>query len=165
MEDPDSPVGDLIRALALSPHPEGGWYRELWRSPEKIVWRGTEREAVTDILFLLEQGQYSRFHRIAPEEIWHFHSGSPLRLVCVSEQDGWVETMLGPDPRLGHYPLSVVPGGVWPAAAPLGGWSLVSCTVAPAFSFADFQMPDTEALCNLLPDWAERLRSFPEPPR
>jgi len=159
-----APVNELIHRLGLAPHPEGGWYRELWRSPEKVVWRGVEREAFTGILFLLEEGQYSRFHRIAPEEIWHFHSGAPLRLVCLTEETGWREAVLGPDPLVGHCPFFVVPGGGWQAAASLGGWSLVSCTVVPAFSFSDFQMPDTEALCGLLPDWAERIRTFPGHP-
>ncbi|HEX7277154.1 MAG TPA: cupin domain-containing protein [Acidimicrobiales bacterium] len=112
---------DVIRELGLAPHPEGGWYRETWRE-----------EAVTAIYFLLREGERSHWHRVDATEIWHFYAGDPLELAVGSAAAGQV---LGPD-----HPQHVVPAGEWQAARSLGRWSLVGCTVSPAFRFEGFEL-------------------------
>ncbi len=117
---------DVIRDLGLAPHPEGGWYRETWREA-----------AVTAIYFLLRAGERSHWHRVDATEIWHFYAGDPLEL-SVGSTDR--PPRLGPDVTAGHRPQHVVPAGEWQAAHSLGRWSLVGCTVSPAFRFAGFEL-------------------------
>jgi uncharacterized protein len=126
----------LIRQFNLSPHPEGGFYREIFRSDQQ-VWSTTaaaDRSAATHIYFLLPRRQKSRFHRVIHDEIWHIYQGDPLRLI---QFDGIrvTETLIGtgcPDF------FAVVPAGVWQAAATSGAYTLAGCTVAPGFDFTDF---------------------------
>jgi len=130
MED----AGGIIRALALAPHPEGGWYRETWRDRS-----GAGRGAASSILFLLEKGQRSHWHRIDAAEIWLFHAGGPLRLSMA--QDGELtEQRLGPDVLGGDLLQALVPARRWQSAEPLGAWTLVACVVAPAFEFEGFEL-------------------------
>jgi hypothetical protein len=139
----------LVRQLSLRPHPEGGWYAEVFRSRDRVTpadGRG-ERAALTSIYFLLAEGQCSRWHRVASDEVWHFYEGQPLELLTV---DGAFErlerTILGPhaaDP--GHdsavtRPTHAVPAGYWQAVRPTGDYALVGCSVGPGFDFADFAM-------------------------
>jgi uncharacterized protein len=130
---------ELIAALELTPHPEGGWYRELHRSKEVISTARGPRAALTSIYYLLESPQFSRWHVVASDEIWHYHAGSPLELVSYSP--GGREVMsraLGahlPD----QQPIGAVRAGDWQAARSLGAWTLVSCDVGPGFDFEDFQ--------------------------
>ena len=127
----------IIRALDLAPHPEGGYFRETFRSAAPD--RG--RPAQSAIIYLLAAGQRSHWHRVTDaDEIWHFHGGSPL-ILCRSRDGRKVErSRLGADILNGERPQIVVPAGVWQAASPLGAWSLVGCTVAPAFDFAGFEL-------------------------
>ena len=120
----------LIRALDLQPHPEGGWYRETWRSdaPEG------ERGAATAILFLLEQGQGSHWHKVDATEIWLFHAGSPLLLHTAASDTGPARSIrLGPDVLAGEHPQWRVEPDEWQSAEADRGWALVSCIVSPAF--------------------------------
>lgn len=110
---------DVIRDLGLAPHPEGGWYRETWREP-----------ATTAIYYLLKAGERSRWHRIDRTEIWHHYRGDPLEL-----RQAAASVVLGPD-----HPQHVVPAGEWQSAVSLGRWTLVGCTVSPAFDFAGFEL-------------------------
>lgn len=131
----------IIRALGLKPHPEGGWFRETWRANAGAG----ERVAGTAIYYLLEKGQRSHWHRVDATEIWHFHAGAPLRL-SLSPDGTDAETLtLGPDIEEGARPQAIVPSGCWQAAESLGAWTLVSCTVSPAFEFAGFELAP--------PDW------------
>lgn len=131
---------DIIAELQLEPHPEGGWYRETYRAEVT----GIGRAASTAIYYLLKAGERSHWHRVKDaDEIWNWHSGSPLRLLISA--DGQTETAirLGADLSAGEQPQAVVPKGVWQAAEPIDGWCLVSCIVAPGFSFDGFEMaPD-----------------------
>ncbi len=121
----------MIEALALAPHPEGGHYRETWRdSPEDGA-----RGAGTAILFLLESGQRSHWHRVDAAELWIWQAGAPLRL----EMPGQSLT-LGPDLAAGQVLQGIVPKDFWQAAETLGAWTLVTCTVSPAFAFAGFTL-------------------------
>jgi uncharacterized protein len=122
-------VQDLIRDLGLAPHPEGGFYREVHRSPTPPG----VRPASTAIYFLLVHGQASRWHRVDAEEAWHHYEGDPLELLW--EDGTLVRAELGPDRR-----LAVVPAHAWQAARPLGNYALLGCTVAPGFEFSGFSM-------------------------
>jgi predicted cupin superfamily sugar epimerase len=127
----------LIAVLALRPHPEGGWYRETWRTPAPPGGRG----AATAILFLLEHGQRSHWHKVDADEIWLFHAGSALRLETAAGDAGSVEQVrLGPDPFAGDAPQLVIPAGHWQAAEADRGWALVSCVVSPTFAFEGFTL-------------------------
>ena len=127
----------LIRALDLQPHPEGGWYRETWRAEAA---EGT-RAAATAILFLLEQGQRSHWHKVDASELWLFHAGSPLRLHAAAGDEGPArEIRLGPDVLAGEQPQWRIEPHEWQSAEADRGWALVSCIVSPAFEFAGFTL-------------------------
>ena len=127
----------LIRALDLQPHPEGGWYRETWRAEAP----GGERASATAILFLLEQGQSSHWHKVDAAELWLFHAGSPLLLRTAAGDSGPVrETRLGGDVLAGEQPQHRVAPDQWQSAEAREGWTLVSCIVSPAFEFAGFTL-------------------------
>ncbi len=128
-------AADVIRALHLKPHPEGGHYRETFRDTKQV----NGRAASTAILFLLARGEKSHWHRIDAVEVWHFHAGSALELKIV---DGAKEAMirLGADVHNDETPQAVVPANAWQAAESLGDWSLVGCTVSPGFEFSGFEM-------------------------
>lgn len=137
-----SRADELIQQLELLPHPEGGYYREIYRS--EISVRAFEpqqsRSAVTSILFLLKQGQFSCLHRIDADEIWHFYEGDPLELIWGSlDGDPFQQRQMG---RVGEgrSPVIVVPAMAWQAARSLGEFTLVGCTVSPGFEFRQFQM-------------------------
>jgi predicted cupin superfamily sugar epimerase len=132
----------LIDALDLMPHPEGGWYRETWRADAPAG----ERAAATAILFLLEEGQRSHWHKVDATELWLFHAGSALRLETVASDEGPVRTArLGPDAIAGDRPQVRIAPGEWQAATADRGWALVSCIVSPGFEFAGFTLAP--------PDW------------
>jgi predicted cupin superfamily sugar epimerase len=120
---------DVIAALELERHPEGGWYREMWREP-----------ASTAIYYLLKAGERSQWHRVDATEIWHYYAGSPMGLATSPDGQQGAHHVLGSDLAAGQRPQAVVPAGVWQAARPRGEWSLVGCTVAPAFRFEGFEL-------------------------
>jgi predicted cupin superfamily sugar epimerase len=130
----------LIRDLALQPHPEGGHFLEVCRSA-----------AVTTIYFLLVSGEVSRWHRVRSEEIWHFYEGSPLELLQLTPAGGDLERIvLGPFGDQ-QRPVHCVPSNHWQAARSRGAYTLVGCTVAPAFQFADFALlKDSPALAETI---------------
>lgn len=125
----------LIDRLGLAPHPEGGWFRETWRDRPADGGRG----AGTSILFLLARGERSHWHRVDATEVWHFHAGSPLELAVADGEHHEVVT-LGSDPDAGCEPQGVVPARAWQAARTTGEWTLVGCTVSPAFEFEGFEL-------------------------
>lgn len=131
-------AADLIESLRLSPHPEGGWYRETWRA-EPV---GDARESGTAILFLLEEGQRSHWHRVDATEIWLWHAGSPLHLrTAAAGAPGTMrEIRLGGEVTLGEVPQHVIAPNLWQAAEADRGWALVSCVVSPAFRFEGFTL-------------------------
>ncbi len=137
----DDRAAHLINALDLRPHPEGGHYREVYRSPDRVTTgsRG-ERPAVTTIYFLLTAGEYSSWHVVLSDEIWHYYEGDPLELLILEPETLEVTRVtLGPfEP--GREPVHVVPAGQWQAARPTAGYTLVGCSVGPGFEFADFRL-------------------------
>ena len=127
---------EAIAALGLAPHPEGGFYRETYRDRPNDGSRG----AITSIYYLLRTSERSHWHRVDAAEIWLFHAGAPLAL-SLSDDGRSVRTVrLGTDVAAGEAPQAVVPPGCWQAAESLGAWTLVGCTVAPAFEFAGFEL-------------------------
>jgi predicted cupin superfamily sugar epimerase len=155
----DDRAAELIRTLELVPHPEGGYYREILRSGQSVEpadGRGP-RAALTGIYFLLTTGAVSRWHRVRSDETWHFCEGAPLELWQMQRMPPSLHrTRLGPL-AADQQPVRCVPAGCWQAARSLGGYTLVSCTVAPGFEFADFELlSDRDDLA------AELRRSQPE---
>jgi predicted cupin superfamily sugar epimerase len=129
-------AADIIRALNMQRHPEGGWYTETFRDEQ-----GSTRGHSTAIYYLLEKGDRSHWHRVRDAaEIWHYYAGDTLKL-SISADGVACETFdLGPDLLTGARPQIVVPANVWQSAEPTGEWTLVGCTVAPGFVFESFEM-------------------------
>jgi len=127
-------AADLIARLKLQPHPEGGWYRETWRSEAT---QADGRASATAILFLLEAGQRSHWHRVDAEEVWIFQAGAALKLRTAQGSDV-TETRLGPGP--GQSPQHVVRKNEWQSADADRGWALVACVVSPGFRFEGFEL-------------------------
>lgn len=162
---PDSPEAwrTLVAALDLQPHPEGGYYREVFRSDLGVPFRGDTRSAGTSIYYLLAQGAWSAWHRIDADETWYFHAGGPLALHVLSPDGGLVTHRLG-DP-LRH------PGAVFQAVVPAGRWfaaelihpeafALVGCAVAPGFEFSGFRLAGAADMAPAMRrhgDWIGRL--------
>jgi hypothetical protein len=129
----------IIQRLNLSPHPEGGFYRETFRHRPEDGGRG----AMTVIYYLLREGEFSAWHRVDATEVWHYCAGGPLRLHISEDGDTKRSLTLGANFGAGHHGHAVVPENAWQAAESLGPWTLVGCTVAPAFQFEGFEMaPD-----------------------
>jgi uncharacterized protein len=155
-------VEDLVRDLGLRPHPEGGYYRETYRSTTQV---GGGRSAATMIYFLLPAGHVSRLHRIDADEGWHHYLGGALEvyeLDAAGPGATALVTRLGKDLSRGEVPQHLVPAGRWFGAAPVAGapYALVGCTVAPGFEFARFELGTRAALLARFPaaaDLVERL--------
>ena len=123
---------ELIATLGLQPHPEGGWFRQVFKSDERVVRVSdhANRAALTTIYFLLVEGTFSAWHRVQSDEVWHWYEGEPLELLTRTSS-----TTLDANQR-----VHVVRAGEWQAARPLGAYALVGCTVGPGFEFDDFEM-------------------------
>jgi uncharacterized protein len=136
-------AAEMIRALDLKPHPEGGHYRQTFQDTRTDA---SGRAASTAIYFLLARGERSHWHRVDAVEIWHYYAGAPLVLEMAADDNGPIRRLkLGPDIAMGERPQGVVPTGHWQAAESIGDWTLVGCTVAPGFQFSGFEMAP--------PDW------------
>jgi predicted cupin superfamily sugar epimerase len=141
LRDPTLSADRVVAALGLQPHPEGGFFRETWRDMPSDGSRG----AGTAILFLLALDQFSHWHKVDAAELWIWQAGAPLVLSISPNGHDASAHYLGPDLAAGESLQFVVPVGQWQAAASRGAWSLVTCTVSPAFEFAGFEMAP--------PDW------------
>ena len=155
----DPVAARLVAQLQLSPHPEGGFYRETFRAPLVLdaLPRGA-RAAHTAIYFLLAAGTFSALHRVSSDEVWHHYDGDPVELHLLDAAGKHRIEVLGRDLDRGERPQHVVPAGVWQAAVPRGSrYALCGCTVAPGFEFADFEMPPHAALLQQYPQHGELL--------
>ncbi|WP_428407133.1 cupin domain-containing protein [Hyphococcus sp.] len=133
---------EIIVALNLSAHPEGGWFKETWRADAN----NGERAGGTAIYYLLKAGERSHWHRVDATEIWHYYAGAPLKLSISEDGRRQEDLILGPDLSAGEAPQLIVPPHAWQAAESLGDFTLVGCTVSPAFEFSGFEMaPDNWA--------------------
>ncbi len=155
---------DLIESLQLEPHPEGGFYREIYRSAAIVQPAGSPaaRSAVTTIYFLLTEGSHSRWHRVTSDEIWHLYEGGPLELMVTDPGIDHARSVVLQPAGRDIGPVHVVPANHWQAAAPLGAFALVGCTVAPGFEFSDFaflrdQAGAADRLTRLEARWARLL--------
>jgi uncharacterized protein len=152
-------AAEWIAALHLSPHPEGGFFRETYRAAETITADhlpkrfGGARAFSTAIYFLLPGDQISAFHRIKSDEVWHFYAGGALTLALIHPDGRLEEHRLGPDPGCGERFQVLVPAGCWYGASvnDPDSYALVGGTVAPGFDFADFELADRQALLARFP--------------
>lgn len=151
-----------IRSLQLLPHPEGGYYRETYRSASTLATANGERNVSTGIYFLLEAGNFSAFHRIRSDEMWHFYAGDVLEVIEIDAAGKLTVTAVGNTVEHGAVFQYVVKAGNWFASRVKAGgaFSLVGCTVAPGFDFADFEMPSRETLLHLFPQHAEMITAL-----
>jgi uncharacterized protein len=132
-------AGEVIKTLNLTPHPEGGWYRQTWVEERK----DGQRPSGTAIYYLLEAGQRSHWHKVDAVEIWHFHAGAPLcLLISKTDQGPATQITLGPDIHINQRPQAIVPKHFWQSAHSTGAWTLTGCTVSPGFRFAGFELAD-----------------------
>jgi uncharacterized protein len=129
-------ANEVIRRLALQPHPEGGMFVETWRAPAEPG----ARASGTAIYFLLRARERSHWHRVDATEIWHFYAGDALELQTSPDGRAIRTRVLGPDLTAEQAPQLVVAPGHWQAARSLGAWSLVGCTVSPGFEFSGFEL-------------------------
>ncbi|MEL7060416.1 MAG: cupin domain-containing protein [Acidobacteriota bacterium] len=165
----DARADQLIAELGLKPHPEGGHFREIFRSARQVSPSGDRgtRSALTVIFFLLRAGEVSRLHRVVSDEAWHFQEGDPLDLQWwLSEDDRVERRRLGPVAvEREDRPTAVVPAGAWQGARTTGRFTLVACTVGPGFDFEDFELIDAAgALASTLRTRHPELRPFLEAP-
>jgi len=153
---------DIIQKLGLLPHPEGGFYKETYRSGQLIENNQHKtRNISTAIYFLLEADNRSSFHRIQSDELWFFHQGDALEIVFI--QDGKLNTIiLGNRFEEGEVPQATVPANTWFASGVKNstGFALVSCTVAPGFDFADFELAKRAELTQEFPHLKETIEKF-----
>jgi len=154
-----SRADDLVRELKLAPHPEGGFYRELFRSRRMVRTDDgrSERWAVTTIFYLLRGADVNKWHRVASDEIWHWYEGAPLELHLLDPQITRARTELVGPVGEAQAPVRAVPAGCWQAVRCTGEYTLAGCTVAPGFEFSDFR------LLREFPDLSAQLTAaFPE---
>lgn len=146
---------DFIRKYNLQPHPEGGYFREIYRSPGEIEFESLprsyngKRNYLTSIYFLLKAGQVSKLHRLKSDEIWYYHAGDPLEIHVIDAGKNYHSLLLGLNSEAAEAPQAVIPGNCWFGAELKEqgcGYSFVSCAVAPGFDFADFELGRKEEL-------------------
>ena len=159
-------IDSIIQSYKMLPHPEGGFYKESYRSD--LLLEGDSlsngmngrRNCSTAILFLLVENSFSAFHRIKSDEVWHFYDGDPVD-IHVIESNGLNRMIkLGKNPLQNEVFQAVVPAGAWFASKTAGVYSLVGCTVAPGFDFADFELAKAELLAAEFPDHRKLIFSF-----
>ncbi|HOW84279.1 MAG TPA: cupin domain-containing protein [Spirochaetota bacterium] len=155
-----------VRILGLAKHPEGGYFSETYRSAETVAAGhlparfGGDRCFSTAIYYLLAGDDFSSLHRIASDETWHFYRGSPLAIHCLGADTGYRKIILGDDPGRGQSLQATVPAGAWFGAEvnDKNSFSLVGCTVAPGFDFADFEEGKSDELSLMFPEHAGLIR-------
>lgn len=164
-------IEEIIKELDLKPHPEGGYFKETYRSKGEINVDsldsdyGGRRNYSTCIYFLLTSETFSAFHKIRQDEIWHFYDGSPIQLHTISETGNHAEFVIGRDFAHGQVPQLVVPGNHWFAAKVINGneYSLVGCTVSPGFDYNDFDLPRREELIAKFPEHQRIITELTHP--
>lgn len=148
-----------INKLSLQAHPEGGFYKEVFRSDIEVMaaYNDKPKQAITSIYYLLEGNDYSGFHRLKSDEIWYFHKGAPLH-IHVLDNTGLLHSIELSDLEAGNLSV-VIPAGLWFAAEipSKQGFCLASCAVAPGFDFAEFEMAKMDALCGDYPQYSDLI--------
>ncbi|MCA0932383.1 cupin domain-containing protein [Lutimonas saemankumensis] len=155
-------IENILRELELLPHPEGGFYKETYRSDNSIEPYAlpgsykSSRNFCTAIYFLLTSDNFSAFHKIKQDEIWHFYGGSAISLHIITKEGAYEKHLIGADISKGEVPQFVVKGGDWFASEieARDSFGLAGCTVSPGFDFEDFEMADRQDLIERYPDHA-----------
>jgi len=156
-------IEEIIEKFDLSPHPEGGYFKETYRSSGEIdknslpqSYQGN-RNYATCIYFLLTSDTFSAFHKIKQDEIWHFYAGAPIKLYIISEEGVYSEQIIGTNFSEGQIPQFVVPGNHWFAAKTItnNDYSFAGCSVSPGFDFKDFELPGRKELIAKFPEHKE----------
>ena len=164
----DDTIAAIVKRFDLEPHPEGGYFREVYRSSVTVdhpaIPAGADslRRGGSLIYFLLGHGDFSAFHRVRwTDEIWHLYAGGPIELHLIEPSGAYTQRILASDLKSGE-PTTVVPAGWWQAARPALNcrWALGGCSVAPAFDFADFEMPPGASLIERYPDHARIIEAL-----
>jgi uncharacterized protein len=161
-------IDEIVAHYQMLPHPEGGYYKETYRSAEWIHQYGLpdrfdgNRYFGTAIYFLLDQGNYSAFHRIKSDETWHFYAGQTLEIFVLHDNGELQIIQLGNQIQKGETFQATVPAGAWFASRPAANtsFSLVGCTVAPGFDFEDFELAKAEELVELFPQHTRLIREL-----
>lgn len=152
-----------VNHLDLLPHPEGGFYKEMYRSSlsvsADIMEEGLagDRNLATGIYFLITEGNFSAFHRIKSDEMWHFYYGEPLIVHVIELSGKYTKLAIGLDIEKGQTPQALVPAGAWFASESLGAYSFVGCTVSPGFDFQDFELAKKAELIREFPHHSELI--------
>ena len=162
------PASYWVEKYNMQPHPEGGYFTETYRAAETISHEALPtrfsgpRRFSTAIYFLLESHHVSALHRIQADEVWHFYAGGPLNVYVITPEGTLEIIRLGSNPEAGEVFQAVVPAGCWFGSRPAEGtdYSLVGCTVAPGFDFADFEMADRTTMLNEFPELEEVVREL-----
>ncbi len=156
-------VEQIIERLDLSVHPEGGFFKETYRADMQISVGSNSRNVSTGIYYLLDKENISHLHRIKSDEMWHFYSGSPLRLILFNDQKTeYKEIILSNSLEVKTYLQYVIPAGVWMAAEVTDktSYSLVGCTVSPGFDFTDFEMANINVLDGINKGIQSKLEKY-----
>lgn len=146
-------VDSLVKDYEMLPHPEGGWFKENYRSEVNLTVAGKKRNILTSIYFLLTSENVSRFHVLKSEELWYYHAGSALTVHCISPAGEYYQLKIGPNFKAGEQFQAVVPAGTifGSTVDEIDQFSLVGCAVAPGFDFEDFQLFSEAELLNKYP--------------
>ena len=167
IEQNENKIQALINHYNLLPHPEGGFYRQTYAASEQILRDALperfdgNRNFSTAIYFLLPHGSFSAFHRIKSDEVWHFYEGCPLNIHVIHPNGDYECLKLGSNLNKGESYQLVVPANAWFASEPVGNpgsFSLVGCTVAPGFDFADFELANADKLVAQFPGHEQLIR-------
>jgi len=161
-------IEEIVTNLELKPHPEGGFYKETYRStgmiPREVLKEdfSGDRHYCTGIYFLLTSDNFSAFHRIKQDEMWHFYSGSSLYVHVINSKGEYTKHIVGMHLDEGELPQLVVPAGSWFASSVKDekGYSFVGCTVAPGFDFQDFELAKRSDLINTYPIHKELISTY-----
>jgi uncharacterized protein len=155
-----------IKHLNLIRHPEGGYFKEVYRSKENISDNclpqrfSSERAFSTSIYYLLEKGDFSAFHKIKSDELWHFYDGDPISIYVIDEDCNLTTYKLGLSPENDILPQVSIFANQWFASESMGEYSLVGCTVSPGFDFSDFEIADRDTLKNSYSKHAKIIEKF-----
>ncbi len=155
----NSRIEELTKILNLQPHPEGGFYKETYRSEELLHSPdfADSRSLLTNIYFLLTNGNFSAFHRIASDELWYFHEGACCSIHVLHQQGGYSKINLGNDIENGQTFQCMIKAGDWFASESTGEYTLVGCAVAPGFDFRDFELANRNKLILAFVEYKELI--------
>lgn len=156
------PIEFWINKLQLQPHPEGGYYKEIYRSSDWVQFDGFDspRNICTSIYYVLTKHSFSSFHRLKSDELWHFHYGHPAVVHIINEKGHHESKIVGIDEHGNGDFQIIIPKNSWFCAETFCDYSLVGCTVAPGFNFLDFEMGDRNKLLEMFPQHEELITKF-----